>query len=126
MVRLEMKKYDINRKTAKISELSSGKIDKNDFLTSEEILPSDQSIIIEQAKFTYSPLGSAFEKRIKTVEEQGKKQVKTLEGLKSEENHETEAIEGLFPKKIRNNKIKNETDEIKKWEEKIKQKDLML
>ena len=68
MVRLEMKKYDINRKTAKISELSSGKIDKNDFLTSEEILPSDQSRIIEQAKFTYAPLGKTFEKQIKTID----------------------------------------------------------
>ena len=39
----------------------------------EEILPSDQSRIIEQAKFTYSPLGIAFEKLTKVIEEQGKK-----------------------------------------------------
>ena len=32
------------------------------YLTGEEILASDQSRIIEQAKFTYSPLGKAFEK----------------------------------------------------------------
>ena len=37
---------------------------------------------------------------------------------------ELESIEGLFSKKMRNIEIKNEIDEIKKWEEKIKQKDL--
>ena len=60
----------INREAAKISALSSVKIDNYEYLTSEEILPSDQSSIIEQARFTYSPLGKAFEKQIKTVEEQ--------------------------------------------------------
>ena len=48
--------YDINREAAKISPLSSGKIDKYEYLTGEEILPSDRSRIIEQVKFTYSPL----------------------------------------------------------------------
>ena len=43
--------YDINRETAKISALSSGKIDKFEYLTGEEILPYDQSRIIEQARF---------------------------------------------------------------------------
>ena len=64
----EKLKYDINREAAKISALSSGKIDKYEYLTGEEILPSDQSRIIRQAKFTYSPLAKAFEKQIKTVE----------------------------------------------------------
>ena len=51
----------------------SGKIHKYDYLTGEDILPSNQQQIIEQAKFTYSPLGKAFEKQIKTIEDQGKK-----------------------------------------------------
>ena len=56
--------YDINRKTAKISVLSSGKIDNYEFLTEKKkILPLDQSRIIVRAKFTYSPLGKAFEKQ---------------------------------------------------------------
>ena len=59
--------YDINRETAQISALSSDKIDKYEYLTVEEILPSDQSRIIEQAKFIYSPLGKAFEKHIKRL-----------------------------------------------------------
>ena len=62
--------YDINREAAKISGSSSGKIDKYQYLTGEEILPSDQSRIIDQAKFTYSPLGKAFEKQIRTIEDQ--------------------------------------------------------
>ena len=48
----------------------------------------DQCRIIEQAKFTYSPLGKAFEKETKTIEEQEQKQVKALEVLKPEENKE--------------------------------------
>ena len=69
----EKQQYDINREAAKISALLSGKIDKYDYLTGEEILPSNQQQIIEDAKFTYSPLGKAFEKQTKTIEDQGKK-----------------------------------------------------
>ena len=47
-----------------MSALSSGKIDKYDYLT--EILPPDQSRILDQVRFTYSPLGKAFEKQTKT------------------------------------------------------------
>ena len=61
--------YDINREATKISALSSGKIDKYENLTGKEILPSNQQQIIEQAKFTYSPLGKAFEKQTKTIED---------------------------------------------------------
>ena len=63
---------DINREVAKISALSSGKIDKNEFLTGKAILPHDQVRVIEQAQFTYSYLEKAFKKQTKTIEEQGK------------------------------------------------------
>ena len=59
--------YGINREAAKISALSSGKLGKYEYLTGEEILPSNQRQIIEQAKFTYSPLGKAFEKQKKLL-----------------------------------------------------------
>ena len=72
-------KYDINREAAKISALSSCKIDKYGFLTSEEILPSNQRQIIEQGKFTYSPLGKNFGKQTKMIKEQREKQIKALE-----------------------------------------------
>ena len=55
--------YDIKKEATKISALLSGKIDKYEYLTGEEILPSDQSRIKEQADFTYSSLGKAFEKQ---------------------------------------------------------------
>ena len=61
-IRDEKLQYDINREAAKISALSSGKTSKYEYLTGEEMLPSNQQQIIEQAKFTYSPLGKAFEK----------------------------------------------------------------
>ena len=64
-IRDEKLHYDINREAAKISALSSGRIDKYKYLTGEEILPSTQQQIIEQAKFTYSRLGKAFSKRNK-------------------------------------------------------------
>ena len=78
----EKLQYDINREAAKISALSSGKIDKYEYLTGEEILPSNQQQIIQQAKFNYFPLGKAIEKQIKTIEDQGKKQVKAIQDNK--------------------------------------------
>ena len=75
----EKLQYDINRETAKISALSSGKIDKYEYLTGEEILPSNQQRIIEQAKFTYSPLGKLLknkQKLLKIKEKNKQKQFK--------------------------------------------------
>ena len=83
-IRDEKLQYDINRKAAKISVLSSGKIDKYECLPSKEMLPSNQQQIIEQAKFACSLLGKVFEKQIKTIEYQGEKQIKALEYLKPE------------------------------------------
>ena len=81
----EKLQYDINRAAAKMSALSSGKIDKYEYLTSEKILPSNQQQIIEQAKFSYSVLGNGFEKQTKTIEDQGKKQIDALSDLKPKE-----------------------------------------
>ena len=75
----EKLQYDINREAAKISALSSGKIDKYEYLTGEEILPSNQRQIIEQAKFTSSPLGKTLKKETKIIEDQGKKNIKAIE-----------------------------------------------
>ena len=75
----------------------------------------NQSRIIEQAQFTYSPLSKAFEKQVK-----GRKQVEALKALIPEENQELESIEGLFPKKMRNMKLKLRKIKLKKWEDKVK------
>ena len=68
-IRKEKLQYNINREAAKISALLCGKIDKYEYLTSEEILTSDQRRVVE-AKFSYFPLGKALD--------QGKKQTKQL------------------------------------------------
>ena len=90
-IRDEKLQHDINRDATKISALSSDKIHKYEYLTGEDILPSNQQQIIEQTKFTYSPLGKAFDKQIKTIEDQGKKQVDALKDLKPKE--QTKPIE---------------------------------
>ena len=83
--------YDINRKAAEISALSSGKIDKYEYLTVKEMLPSNQQEIIEQAKFTYSSFVKPSEKQIKTIEDQAEKQINALEDWKPKE--QAKAIE---------------------------------
>ena len=65
----ETLQYNVNREAAKISALSSGKLHKYEYLTGEDILPSNQQQIIEQTKFTYSLLGKAFDKQIKIIED---------------------------------------------------------
>ena len=75
-IRDEELQYDINTETAITSALSSNEIGKYEYLTGEEILLSNQKQMIEQAKFTYSPLGKAFETQIKAIEDQGKNNLK--------------------------------------------------
>ena len=99
--------YDINREAVKISALSSGKIDKYKYLTGEKILPSNQQQIIQQAKFAYSPLGKAFEKQIKTIENQGKaiqdnKQLINTDDYKDKLllSREREIFKGIYNKRL--------------------------
>ena len=68
-IRDEKLQYEINREAAKISALSSGKIDKYEYLTGEEMLTSNQQQIIDQANFNYFPLGEVFEKQKKIIED---------------------------------------------------------
>ena len=76
-IRDEKLRYDINRETGKVLALSSGKIRKYEYLSSEDILPFNQNQITEHARFTYSPLQKAFEKQKKTIEDQGEKKIKS-------------------------------------------------
>ena len=99
--------YDINREAAKISALSSGKIDKYEYLTGEEIFSSDQNRIIEQAKFSYIPLGKAF-----VLEEQGKKQVEAL--AFSNPKVQKLTIKDVIPENTLTEEAKNELNKMKK------------
>ena len=116
-IRDEKLQHDVNREAAKISALSSGKIHKYEYLTGEDILPSNQQQIIQQARFTYSPLEKAFEKQIKTIEDQGKRQVDCLNTLRS--NNQL-TIEDAIPKNALNNdEAKKKLDKIKKIDENL-------
>ena len=67
-IRDDKLQYDIDREAAKISTWPSNKFNKYEYLTGEEILPSNQKQMIQQVKSAYSPLGKAFEKQIITIE----------------------------------------------------------
>ena len=114
-IRDEKLQYDINRGAAKISALSSGKVDKYEYLTGEKILLSNQQQTIEQAKFTYSPLEKAFEKQTKTMEDQGEKQIKAVQNFnKSIEKAKFDSDDDLAI--LRQKEIYNELTEEKKTE----------
>ena len=123
-IRDEKLRHDINREVAKISALSSGKIDKHEYLTGEDILTSNQQRLIEQARFTYSPVGKAFEKQIKTIEDEGEKQVDALKKLKPKK--QTKAItyksdddNTLISKEIYDEILEERMDEILKMRREI-------
>ena len=78
-IREEKLQYDINRE-----DIYEYRADKYEYLTDEEILPSNQRQIIEQTKFAYSPLGKAFKKQTKTIEYQGGKQIRAIEDNKKQ------------------------------------------
>ena len=111
-IRDEKLQYDINREAAKISALSSGKIHKYEYLTGEDVLPFDQQSIIEQTKFTYSPLGKAFEKQIKTIEDQGKKQVDALKVLEPKAIKSGSNNNSIITKEIYDKILEERMDEI--------------
>ena len=108
-IRDKKMQYDINRKAAKISALSSGKIEQHEYLAGEEIQPSDQRRVIQQANFTYFPLGKAFQQQTKKRQWRSNnktcwnfknfKSRKSLKDLKPGEHQELKSIQGLFQKK---------------------------
>ena len=78
-IRDEKLQYDINRGAAKISALSSNKSNKYEHLTGEEIWPSNQKQMIQQAKLTYLVLVKLLKNKIKIIEDQGEKQNKAIQ-----------------------------------------------
>ena len=106
-IRDEKLQYDINGEAAKVSALSSGKIDKYEYLTGEEILPSNQQQIFKQAKFTYSPLGKAFQKE--AIQDNTKQLANTQELT----------IKNIIPENIMSDEHKKEMDKIVKIEKTV-------
>ena len=62
--------YDLDRKAAKISALSSGNLDKYEYLTGEDL--NYKPSTVEQAKFDYSPLSKFFNKGLKEEDKKKK------------------------------------------------------
>ena len=122
MIRLEMKNYNmiLIATQLKYQLYHQAKFIKyHEYLTSEDILPSNQHQIIEQARFTNSPLGKAFEKQTKTIKDQGQKQVEALNTLKS--NNQL-TIKDVIHK---NDKAKKELDKIKEIEKDVDREKLI-
>ena len=72
----EKLQYDINREAAKISALSSGKIDKYKYLTGEEILPNQREIekYVDRDKMVYKSANKTYNFRsFKTIRTFGNK-----------------------------------------------------
>ena len=82
--------YDLDRKAAKVSALSSDNVDKYKYLTGEDL--GLKSSTVEQAKFEYSPLGKIFNKGL---DKEDKKEglFKRLENIKSKNEEQLKAIE---------------------------------
>ena len=95
MSRLETKNYNIllTEKLPKYQPYHKAKLISMNILLVTKYCHLQQQII-EQAKFTYSPLRKGFEKQIKTIQDQGQKQVEALKDLKTKE--QIKAIEGKF------------------------------
>ena len=106
MIRLEIKNYNMmltgkQQKYWKYQNIVSSKYYKQQkYLSGGEILLSNQRQVIELAKFTYSPLGKAFEKQIKNNGRAKKKNKQMLLGIKM--------IIKVIIKKYLKNQLKNQ------------------
>ena len=115
----EKLQYDINRAAAKMSALSSGKIDNCEYLTGEEVLSSNQQQIIERAKSTFSPLGKAFKKQTKTIEDQREKHINVLKSLESSDKQLLSIKDFILKERLNPQNV----DEIEKIEEEERKAD---
>ena len=129
MIKLEMKNYStiLIEKQLKYL-LIIRQIHKYEYLTSVDILPSNHQQIIGQAKITYSTLEKAFDKQIKTIEDQGKKQIDALNTLKCDNNEKLEIKdENVIRKSVfGNDEAKKEFNKIKNNRRKYRQRKISL
>ena len=88
-------------------------------------MPSNQQKTIEQAEFTYSPLGKTFKKQTKTIDDQGKKQIDALESLKASDK-QLPSIRDFISKERLNSKIFNEIERVEEEEERSADRSKMV
>ena len=117
--------YDLHRKNAKISALSSGKLNKYEYLTGEDLGYTPDSV--QKAKFAYSPLGQVFNigldsnerqegllKRLKNIEDKADNQLRAIENdignqppaIKDDINNQPLSIKGRKIRDAKGNEIK--------------------
>ena len=89
-IRQNQADYDLYRKNAKISALSSGKLDKYEYLTGEDLGYRPDSI--QKSKFEYSPLGQVFNKRL-TIDEESEGLLKIPKNIEDKTDNQLIAIE---------------------------------
>ena len=81
--------YDLDRKAAKISALSSNNLGKNEYLTGEDLGLKPSTV--EEAKFEYSPLGKIFNKGL-SKDDKMEGLLKRLENIKDKNEEQLQAI----------------------------------
>ena len=79
-IRSNQAQNDLDRQNAKISAISSGELDKYEYLTDEDL--GYKPDVVQKAKFEYSPLGQVFNKGL----EKDEKEVGLLKRLKNIED----------------------------------------
>ena len=81
--------FDLDREAAKISALSSGELEKYEYLTGEDL--GYKPDVIQKAKFEYSPLGKVFNK---ALDESDKKEglLKRLKNIEGKNEQQLDAI----------------------------------
>ena len=119
MIRLRMKNFNmiLIEKLKKYQPYHQAKSIICEYHTGEEILPSNLKQIIEQAKFSYSPHGKAFQKQTKTIEDQRLNQIDILKSLESSEK-QLQSIIDFVSKENLNPEIINELERIEEEEKK--------
>ena len=112
--------YDLDRKAAKISALSSNNLDKYEYLTGEDLGLKPSTV--EQAKFEYSPLGKIFNKGLdKNDQKEGL--FKRLENIKDKNEEQLQAIKDQGEKQLKELKNMDKNKMLKAINEISKQND---
>ena len=89
--------HDVQETAAKISALKSGDIDKYELLTETDVIPRGAEASLAAAKFEYSPLGKAFDKQVKAIEEQGNKQVAAIKSIPTQQRPQRRYVRPARP-----------------------------
>ena len=97
--------YDLDRKAAKISALSSNNLDKYEYLTGEDLGLKPSSV--EQAKFEYSPLGKVFSKGLDEDKDKKEGLLKRLKNIEGKNEEQLKVLKDQLEKQPIISKVKN-------------------